>query len=52
MCKEVVNKSFETTLQTGLDYERRVFHSTFAIADRKEGMTAFAEKRKPTWQHK
>lgn len=52
MCKEVVNKSFETTLATGLDYERRVFHSTFGVADRKEGMTAFAEKRKPVWQHK
>lgn len=52
MCKEVVNKSFETTLATGLDYERRVFHSTFGVADRKEGMTAFAEKRKPEWQHK
>jgi len=42
MAKEVVNKSFETTLATGLDYERRVFHSTFAMTDREEGMAAFA----------
>ena len=49
MAKEVVNQAYETGLQEGLKYERRVFHSTFATQDRKEGMTAFAEKRKPTW---
>ncbi len=49
MAKEVVNQAFETSLQEGLKYERRVFHSTFATNDRREGMTAFAEKRKPNW---
>lgn len=49
MAKEVVNQAFETGLQEGLKYERRVFHSTFATQDRKEGMTAFAEKRKANW---
>lgn len=49
MAKEAVNAAFETTLETGLRYERRIFHSTFATKDQKEGMDAFANKRKPTW---
>lgn len=49
MAKEAVNAAFETGLQDGLKYERRIFHSTFATNDRKEGMTAFAEKRKANW---
>ena len=51
-CKESVNRAFETTLGEGLRFERRVFHATFATADRAEGMAAFAEKRKPSWQHR
>lgn len=50
MVKECVNRSYETTLAEGLKFERRVFHSTFALNDRKEGMTAFIEKRKPEFQ--
>uniref|UniRef100_A0AC35GW76 Enoyl-CoA hydratase n=1 Tax=Panagrolaimus sp. PS1159 TaxID=55785 RepID=A0AC35GW76_9BILA len=49
MVKEAVNQSFETTLAEGLNYERGLFHKTFATNDRKEGMAAFAEKRKPKW---
>ncbi|KAI8972392.1 enoyl-CoA hydratase [Trametes punicea] len=49
--KEVVNAAFEHTLNEGLRYERRLFHSLFATKDQKEGMAAFAEKRKPTWTH-
>ncbi|EDW35850.1 GL16995 [Drosophila persimilis] len=45
LCKESVNTAYETTLQEGLKFERRTFHATFSTADRKEGMTAFAEKR-------
>lgn len=45
LCKEAVNTAYETTLQEGLKFERRTFHATFSTADRKEGMTAFAEKR-------
>lgn len=51
MAKEAVNAAFETTLETGLRYERRVFHSTFGTKDQKEGMSAFSEKRKPKWTH-
>ncbi|KAI4456550.1 enoyl-coa hydratase-related [Holotrichia oblita] len=47
MCKESVNTAFETTLREGLHFEKRTFHGTFATKDRKEGMTAFIEKRPP-----
>ncbi|PIL29371.1 hypothetical protein GSI_09422 [Ganoderma sinense ZZ0214-1] len=49
--KEAVNAAYEHTLAEGLRYERRLFHSLFATKDQKEGMSAFAEKRKPTWTH-
>jgi len=49
MCKEAVNRALETSLQDGLLFERRLFHTTFATKDRREGMTAFAEKRTPKW---
>lgn len=45
ICKESVNRAFETTLTEGVRFERRVFHSLFATADQKEGMAAFVEKR-------
>jgi len=50
--KEAVDRAFETTLKEGIQFERRVFQSTFATEDQKEGMAAFAEKRKAEWQHK
>jgi enoyl-CoA hydratase len=52
IAKEAVNRAYETTLAEGIHYERRVFHSTFGTEDRKEGMTAFLEKRKPTFKHR
>ena len=45
MTKEAVNRAFETTLSEGLKFERRMFYSTFATADQKEGMQAFIDKR-------
>jgi enoyl-CoA hydratase len=50
MTKEAVNRAYETTLAEGVLFERRVFHSTFALEDRKEGMTAFVEKRPPAFK--
>ena len=47
MAKEAVNRAFETTLSEGMNVERNLFHSTFALEDRAEGMAAFIEKRKP-----
>lgn len=52
MTKEAVNRSYETTLSEGLRFERRVFHSTFALDDQKEGMAAFAEKRKANFTNR
>jgi len=52
MAKEAVNRAYETTLAEGIKYERRLFHSTFATEDQKEGMAAFIEKRKPDWKHR
>jgi enoyl-CoA hydratase len=52
MAKESVNRAFETTLAEGVRFERRLFHSTFATEDQKEGMAAFAEKRKPGFKHR
>jgi len=52
MAKECVNQAFETSLAQGLLFEKRLFQSTFATEDQKEGMAAFAEKRKANWTHK
>jgi len=46
LAKEAVNTAYETTLTEGNHFEKKLFHATFATSDRKEGMTAFVEKRK------
>ncbi len=52
LAKEAVNRSFETHLDEGLQFERRNFYLTFATEDQKEGMKAFIEKRKPDYKGK
>lgn len=52
MAKEAVNRAYESTLAEGVLFERRLFHSTFATEDQKEGMAAFAEKRQPTFKNR
>ncbi len=52
MAKEAVNRAYETTLAEGVRFERRLFHSTFATEDQKEGMAAFIEKRKPSYKNR
>ena len=52
MAKESVNRAFETTLAEGVRFERRMFQSVFATEDQKEGMAAFAEKRKASFKHR
>ena len=51
MAKEAVNAAYEVNLAEGVRWERRLFHSTFATQDKKEGMGAFVEKRKPSWKN-
>ncbi len=50
--KEAVNRAFEVGLTEGLLFERRVFHALFALADQKEGMKAFIEKRPAAFKHR
>jgi enoyl-CoA hydratase len=49
MIKESINAAYETTLSEGIHFERRLFHTTFATQDQKEGMQAFLEKRTPSF---
>ena len=51
MVKESINASFESSLSEGIHFERRLFHSTFATEDQKEGMAAFVEKRPAKFKH-
>jgi enoyl-CoA hydratase len=52
LVKESINRAFETTLAEGIRFERRMFHAVFATEDQKEGMGAFAEKRKPQFRNR
>jgi enoyl-CoA hydratase len=50
LAKESVNRAYETTLQAGLEAERRALYLAFASEDAKEGLTAFTEKREPQFK--
>ena len=50
MAKQAVNRAFETTLTEGVRYERALFLSLFGTPDQREGMAAFAEKRKAVFK--
>jgi enoyl-CoA hydratase len=50
LAKEAVDRSFHTTLDLGLEHERRLLYLAFAAEDAKEGLTAFLEKRKPEFK--
>jgi len=52
LAKESVLKAFDTTMEGGLEFERKNFYLLFASDDQKEGMTAFNEKRTPGWKGK
>ena len=52
MAKECVNRAYEGSLSDGVMFERRLFHSTFATEDQKEGMNAFVGKRKPDFKQR
>lgn len=52
MAKEAVLKAFETSLDEGLQFERKNFYLLFASDDQKEGMQAFIEKRNPEFKGK
>jgi enoyl-CoA hydratase len=52
LAKEAVLKAFDTTIEMGLEFERKNFYLLFATEDMREGMSAFIEKRTPEWKGK
>ncbi len=48
--KEAILRAQDTTLEVGLEFERKAFYMLFATEDGKEGMKAFLEKRKPVFK--
>ena len=52
MAKDAVNAAYEATLAEGIRIERRLFYASFATDDRREGMSAFVEKRSPNFTHR
>lgn len=52
LAKAAINRGINCDVVTGISYEAEVFGLCFATADQKEGMKAFIEKRKPTFEGK
>ena len=50
--KEAILRAYDTTLEIGLEFERKLFYTLFATEDGKEGMRAFLDKRKPVFKGK
>ncbi len=50
LAKEAVNRAYDSTLELGLEHERRLLYLAFASNDAREGLTAFAEKREPEFK--
>lgn len=48
--KAAINEAFESPLASGLRLERTLFKARFATGDQKEGMSAFLEKRAPSYR--
>merc|ERR1719367_842905 len=52
LAKESVNAAYETTLQQGVQVEKKLFYSLFGTEDKREGMDAFINKRKAVFKHR
>jgi enoyl-CoA hydratase len=52
IAKESILKSFSSTIDEGIAYERRNLYLLFSSEDKNEGMKAFIEKRPPNWKGK
>jgi enoyl-CoA hydratase len=51
-CRTDASKAETTTLKAGLEIERALYYSSFSLADCREGVSAFREKRKASVQHR
>jgi enoyl-CoA hydratase len=52
LAKAAINRSVDLDIDSGLDFEADAFGICFGTEDQKEGMTAFLEKRTPTYRGK
>jgi enoyl-CoA hydratase len=52
LLKQSILQAHAMQLSEGLAFERKLFQMTFGFDDRKEGMEAFIEKRKPSFQNR
>jgi enoyl-CoA hydratase len=50
LAKEAVNRAYDSTLDLGLEHERRLLYLAFASADAREGLAAFGERRPPNFE--
>jgi enoyl-CoA hydratase len=50
LAKDVINKGMQTSLETGLDYEREIYSLCLTLEDKEEGINAFIEKREPQFK--
>jgi len=50
LAKEAILASFDNSMESGLAFERKCFHMLFSSKDKKEGMRAFLERRKPKFR--
>jgi len=52
LATEAVDLAWNSTLDAGLEFERKAFYLLFATEDKKEGVDAFMSKRKPSFKGK
>jgi len=52
LARAAVNAAHETLLDEGLRHEARLFEATFTTEDRREGIAAFLDKRKPVFKNR
>jgi enoyl-CoA hydratase len=50
LAKQAILKAFDTTIESGMDFERNAFYFLFSTEDRTEGVRAFLDKRTPTFR--
>ena len=52
VCALTIIEPAESGLDSGFAVERGLYYASFDLQDKKEGIGAFLEKRKPEWTHR